>query len=91
MGVLKRCLLGILAIGFTLLAMGDTESAETDESKQKEAASKVTRTPKNDVKDTKLEKTTVKRDVAPKEEPLERLVLNEKIESAANIALPQDI
>ena len=91
MGVLKRCLLGILAIGFTLLAMGDSESAETDESKQKEAASKVTQTPKNDVKNTKLEKTTVKRDVAQKEEPLERLVLNEKIESAANIALPQDI
>lgn len=91
MGVLKRCLLGVLAIGFTLLAMGDTESAENHESKQKEATSKVTQTPKGDVEDTKVGKPTVRRGAEQKEEPLEPLVLNEKIESAANIALPQDI
>lgn len=91
MGVLKRCWQGVLVIGFTLFATGDGETTNTDDAKSKEEASRVTQTTKNDVKDAKVGKPTVKRDTEAKKEPLEPLVLNEKIEGGANIALPQDI
>lgn len=91
MGLLKRCCLGVLVIGFTLLAVGDSETTKTGGAKTKEEVSRVTQTPKNDAKDTKVVKPTVRRGAQQKEEPLEPLVLNEKIEGGANIALPQDI
>ena len=92
MGVLKRISLAALVLSSASLATGDSETNETDESKPKEASSsQSTASLQSDSKDTKLARPPTKESAKSEEKPLERLELDEEIESAANISLPQDI
>ena len=92
MGVLKRGGLALLVLSFALLATGDSESPDTDASEPKEATSaETTKSPQNVPKDVKLVKPPTKESGKSEVKPLERLVLDEEVESAANISLPQDI
>lgn len=91
MGVLKRSGLAALVLSFALFATGDSETTKADESKPEEASSSQTTDSQSKSKDTKLAQPPTKESVNSEEEPLERLELDEEIESAANISLPQDI
>ena len=92
MGVLKRGVLAVLVLSFALLATGDSERTETDDSKSKEAAtSQSTKSVQSESKDTELVQTPTKETAKSEEKPLDRLELDEEIETAANISLPQDI
>ena len=83
----------MLILSFALLATGDSETPDTDASEPKEATSteEKTKSPQDVPKDVKLAKPPAKESGKSEVNPLERLVLDEEVESAANISLPQDI
>ena len=92
MGVLKRGVLAVLVLSFALLATGDSETTETDGSKSKEtSSSQTTEAVQSESKETKLVQPPTKESAKSEAKPLERLELDEEIETAANISLPQDI
>lgn len=92
MGVLKRIGSGVLVMCLVSAASADGETIENDDSKATErTSSQVIETTKADAKEVKPSNPPKKESAEPKEEPLERLVLDEKIDGEVNIALPQDI